>query len=158
MLNKRKATIFILILILLIGTFTYINASSDKNEQIAQSAEKRLEMAYNDIQKSFDLDQELACFRQVSFSEVINNDKGGDVSTEIDLLDQQVPIGSIKPMYFINDNSKEIIILYKAADGTNVMLRSERNDGSQAENGKLKPKWTRTEKKVKGEPILDIGD
>ncbi|MBZ4647188.1 MAG: hypothetical protein JG777_2677 [Clostridia bacterium] len=140
----RKTVIIALVIVMVFGAITYANASSEKDEKIVEKTEKRLEHAYNDIKASFQLDKRIGKFRRVTYTEVIG--MGGDVAREMDLLDQQAPIGGTEPVYFISNDFKEIMVLYKEADGTNVMLKSKKVENS----------WEMSEKKVKGAPILDI--
>lgn len=150
MLKKQKSIIlFALSFILIIGSLAMINANSEKDKNIELKAEILLEHARNDIMKSFDLDKSLAAreisanYKEIRFDEI--GDYGWEIATEFDALDQG-PIGSTIPIYLIKEDNSELVVLYKEADGTNVMQSSK----------KVNEKWEREKLEVKGEPILDI--
>ncbi|ABR50159.1 hypothetical protein Amet_4077 [Alkaliphilus metalliredigens QYMF] len=150
MLRKQKNTIlFILSLILIIGSLTAIYASGEKDENIELKVETRLEHARKDIMTSFNLDKTLMAtekssnYKEIQFDEI--GDLGPEIATEFDALNQG-PIGSTIPLFLIKEDHLELVVLYKEADGTNVMQSSRKINGE----------WQRENLEVKGEPILDI--
>ncbi|AOY75999.1 hypothetical protein [Clostridium formicaceticum] len=156
MLKKQKSIIlFALCFILMIGSLAVINANSEKDENIGLKTEMLLEHARNDIMISFGLDKtsetreisaagaKSANYKEIRFDEI--GDWGWEIATEFDALDQG-PIGSTVPIFLIKEDSSELVVLYKEADGTNVMQSSK----------KINEKWEREKLEVKGEPILDI--
>jgi len=105
----------------------------------------RLEAAYSDIINSFKLESTLGDYKQIDFPNGINYDTEREIAQQFDALNQS-PLGSTIPMYFLKKDLSEVIVLYKEADGTNVMKYAKRANG----------KWLEGEKRVKGSPILDI--
>ncbi|KXG74478.1 hypothetical protein [Thermotalea metallivorans] len=145
MVNRRKMSIILVFVVTMaLLAITGINAFDSKEEKIAAKTKKRLEYAYSDIKNSLKLDENLQDYRKVTYPEAIALNR--EIAREIDDLDQLVPIGSIEPLYFVKNDFSEIMILYKEADGTNVMRRAKK-EGNQ---------WEKYEKKIKGAPIVDI--
>lgn len=134
-------------MIITLSSMVFIYANSRKNESNAEKVEKRLQHALNDIKVSFQLDDEkMNNYKKITYVNAIN--MHGDIAREIDNLDQMAPIGCTEPTYYISNGSDEVMILFKTADGTNVMIKSK----------KIKDTWELSEKKVKGAPILDINN
>jgi len=150
MFTRKNVTIIVSVaMIIILSSITYINASSPKDEKIAEKVEKRMELAYNDIITSFQFDKTTDGYTVEGYTKVKYVDAlkmGKDIAREINLLDQMAPIGCTEPLYYINTDSKEVMILYKESDGTNVMLKSR----------EIGDKWEKSEKKVEGTPILEI--
>jgi hypothetical protein len=147
MFTRKSSLIIVLALVITIGTCIKINASNKTS--LEDKVEKRLEHAYNDIVTTLNLEDELKEYKEITYSDAINN-IGGDVAKELDLLDQQVTIGSTEPTYYINKESTELIILFKEADGTNRMIKSNKKITKESDI------WKITEKKAKGAPILPV--
>ena len=145
---KRSKLCFVLVLSLVLGIISSaaVYASSNGNENgisIAEKTEKRLEAANKDIKSTLKL--ELDEYKQIDFPEGLDNlDK--NIAQEFLELEQS-PIGSTMPLFFLKKDSLEIMVLYKEKDGTNVMKYAKKVDAN---------KWVEEEKRIKGEPILEI--
>lgn len=155
MIKTRKFNLVIaLALILMLGLIANASAnaiSSNKASNIknfdnlmVKKTEIRLQSAYDDIKKAFDLDETLKEYKLVDF-------KGGtcelesDVMQEFDKLDQS-PIGSTIPQFYLKNDSSAIMVLYKEGDGTNVVHYATKTNG----------KWVEGEHRTPGASILDI--
>lgn len=147
-MDRRKFPLLVFgIVVVMVSAFLVVSsANGDRDLKVQEKTEKRIEAARSDIKETLKLEKELSKYKEVVGEEV--NKLDPDVAKELDELDQTVPVGSVQPFYYIGNENKSIMLLYKAEDGTNVMLKSVGN-GSE---------WKRSETRINGNPILTIQD
>ncbi len=145
-MDRRKFSLLVFgIVVMMVSAFLVVSsANGDRDLKAQEKTEKRIEAARSDIKATLKLEKELSKYKEVVGEEV--NTLDTDVAKELDELDQTVPVGSVQPFYYIGNENKSIILLYKAEDGTNVMIKSVGNGNE----------WKRSETRINGNPILAI--
>jgi len=141
-MNKKGLLILCGVVALASFSVAISSANSEKDLKATEKTEKRLEAAQKDIKSTFVIDSELSNYHEAVGTDL--NKLDSDLLIELDSIDQTVPVGSLKPSYYIRNDGQAVILLYKKADGENVMVKSENKD----------KKWHRTNGEKKGAPIL----
>lgn len=140
-----------------LGVYNHVNGLSKKDMIIKHknSADKMLNAAWQDIKKSYNINENK--YIKLDFNDLCKYDKEKygayidelfykEILSVVSKNMETLTIGSTKPFILINKDKSQILFLYKDKDGLNIKI-----DNTKKDNG-----WENKKDNLKGEPKLDI--
>lgn len=129
---------------------------NDEVKERQKKVDQKLADAWEDIKNTNNFD--LASYGLLSFSDIANGDMtkkspafsnknfNNDFYGFLREVQSKMKKGDLEPKILIKKDNSEVIFAYKDSDGNNIVRTFERKNG----------KIDRSERKVKGKPVLDI--